>query len=167
MNDIENSNVVDIKTAIKLQITAPSDVSGELLFKEGKAVYVPLFSSTVHAGFESPASDHVEEWVNPTDYLVDKQHNTRLFRVKGDCVDKAKIFENDIVIVNTAMEIMRGHVIVAESTDGFIIRVLGQHCLMPHSNNPLHQVIKFQDMQDIRAVGIVTGLMKRIPKFRL
>lgn len=166
MHESDISNVVGIKAAVKFHITAPADVL-EVFLSEGEPVSLPLFSSTVHAGYESPASDHVEEWVNPTDYLVHKKHNCKLFKVKGDCVDKSEIFENDIVVVNTSIEAERGHVVVVETTEGFIIRVLGPHCLMPNSHNPEHKVIKYNDVQEIRLVGVVTGLMKKIPKFML
>lgn len=161
MQESNKLNVVDIKTPIKFKITASSDVSGELILKEGVPIYVPLFSSTVHAGFESPASDHVEEWFNPTDYLIDKKYNTKTYRVNGDCMTKSEIFHNDIVIVNTALEAKVGNIVVVAIDDGFIIRILGKHCLIPNSHNPAYQPIQFKEMQDIHLVGVVTGLMKR------
>jgi DNA polymerase V len=47
-------------------------------------VILPLYTSKVAAGFPSPADDHVEQRLNPSDYLVENDTATFFVRVKGE-----------------------------------------------------------------------------------
>ncbi|MBT7561196.1 MAG: peptidase S24, partial [Proteobacteria bacterium] len=60
----------------------------------------PLYTSKVAAGFPSPADDHVEQRLNPSDYLVENDAATFFVRVKGDSMIEAGIFDNDVLVID-------------------------------------------------------------------
>ena len=45
---------------------------------------IPLFSSTVAAGYPSPAEDHVEDTLDLNEYMVQRPDSTFMLRVEGE-----------------------------------------------------------------------------------
>lgn len=118
---------------------------------------LPLYSSKLSAGFESPASDHIEDEIDLAAYLVDKPSAGGLWRITGDSMDMDRIFEGDIVTGCSALDWHVGDIVVAETPEGFLVKRLGKGCLLPNSSNPIHKPIYFKDHEEVRIVSVVTG----------
>jgi DNA polymerase V len=154
-------NIADFAAAYNAKLARSTAVNVNQVYSlaNGQPLSLPYFSSTVHAGFENPANDHIEEEIDPNGYLIDDPNATILIRVKGDSMIEAEIFEDDILIVNRKRRAHVGDIVVAELDGGFTVKYLGKHRLIPA--NPKYPTIKFQDMQELRLIGVVTGKMKR------
>ncbi len=82
----------------------------------------PLLSSTVPAGFPSPADDYVEQKLDLNEHLI--QHPTATFfvRVEGDSMIDANIYSGDILIVDRALEAHHGSIVVAHMQGEFTVK---------------------------------------------
>lgn len=49
----------------------------------GKAIKLPLFTSKVSAGFPSPAEEHVEKRLDPSEFLIDQKDATFFVTIQG------------------------------------------------------------------------------------
>ena len=158
-------NIVDFETA-KQDRLAKESMNNAIPFNRlliGSQIKIPLYSSAVRAGgFESPASDYVEAEIDPTEYLIDNPNAAMLLRVKGDSMIEAEIFDGDIIIADTKIEAHVGDIVVAETCEGFTVKYLGKHCLIP--GNPNYPTMHFKDMQEVRLVGVVISKMKRLKR---
>ena len=65
---------------------------------------IPLFSSTVAAGFPSPAEDHVEDTLDLNEYMVQRPDSTFMLRVEGESMKNAGIMPNDILVVDRSLK---------------------------------------------------------------
>src|SRR5210317_1673830 len=73
----------------------------------------PLFLSGVSAGFPSPADDYLDRKLDLNEYLVRNQAATFFVRVAGDSMVGAGINDNDILVVDRALEPGSGSIVIA------------------------------------------------------
>ncbi len=72
---------------------------GEKFFISSEEFGAVLFSTPVKAGFPSPAEDYIERRVSlDEDFRIDSP-STFMFKVSGDSMIDAGIFEDDMVII--------------------------------------------------------------------
>lgn len=81
--------------------------------RKGDAVYIPLILHRLCAGFPSPADDYAEETIDLTQLLVANRPATFLFRVVGDCMVDAGIFDGDLLVVDRSLTPRHRDVVVA------------------------------------------------------
>ncbi|MBF4991111.1 LexA family transcriptional regulator [Methylophilus sp. QUAN] len=163
--DSKLNNIVDFEAARaeKLADVSLNNVSAIYNLVAGKPVKLPLYASAVRAGgFENPASDYIESDIDPTEYLIDNPNAAMLLRVKGDSMIEAEIFDGDIIVADTKIEAHVGDIVVAETDEGYTVKYLGKHCLIP--GNPNYPTMYFKDMQELRLVGVVISKMKRLKR---
>lgn len=79
----------------------------------------PLYSSSVAAGFPSPADEHVEAHLDLNDLLINNPSNTFLVRVSGESMQDAGIHPGDILVVDKSMEPMDNKIVIA-AIDGYL-----------------------------------------------
>lgn len=63
-------------------------------------------------GFPSPARDHYEEPLSLDDYLIHRPAATFFVRVKGNSMQDAGIFSDDILVVDRSVKPVSGHIVV-------------------------------------------------------
>ena len=123
----------------------------------------PLYTTRVAAGFPSPADDHVDKRLSPTDYLVQNDSATFFVRVKGDSMVDAGIFENDVLVVDRSIEARVGDIVLAILDGEFTVKTLGKSKsgprLMPANRN--YPVIEVREGQTLEVCGVVTGSMRK------
>lgn len=124
---------------------------------------LPLYTSKVAAGFPSPADDHVEKRLNPSDYLVENDNSTFFVRVKGDSMIDAGIFEDDVLVIDRAPVAQIGDIVLAMLDGEFTVKTLGKSKhgprLIPANDN--FPVIDIQEGQSFEVWGVVTGSMRK------
>jgi DNA polymerase V len=129
----------------------------------GKAVALPLFTTKVAAGFPSPADDHVEQRLNPSDYLVQNDSATFFVRVKGDSMIDAGIFDNDVLVIDRSRVAQIGDIVLALLDGEFTVKTLGMSRagarLIPANKN--YPVIEVKEAQSFEVWGVVTGSMRK------
>jgi len=125
---------------------------------------LPLFSSTVAAGFPSPADDYLERDLDLNEFLVRHETATFYVRVSGDSMEDAGIRHNDVLVVDKSLEARDGSIVVAvidgELTVKRLQRRNGAVHLMPE--NPKYQPILISDDQTFLIWGVVTGIARKL-----
>src|SRR4030095_5746192 len=64
-------------------------------------------------GFGAAADDYAERGIDLNEQLVRNKPATFFFRMKGDAMIDAGIFDNDVLIVDRSLKLANGKVIVA------------------------------------------------------
>lgn len=122
-------------------------------------VSIPLYDSTVSAGFPSPAADHVEARLTTDTYLIKNPVSTFFVKVKGDSMLDAGIQQGDILIVDRSISPVIGNIVLAEMDGEFTVKYLGKNQLIPA--NPNYPNIHFIEGQVVSLIGVVTGSMRK------
>ncbi|MEY3654247.1 MAG: LexA repressor, partial [Pseudomonadota bacterium] len=63
-----------------------------------------FFNATVRAGFPSPAADHSHKRIDLNDHLVRNREATFLFRVRGDSMTGAGIYDGDTLVIDRSLD---------------------------------------------------------------
>src|SRR6476659_10900338 len=64
-------------------------------------------------GFGAAADDYMERGIDLNEQLIRNKPATYFFRMKGDAMKEAGIFDNDVLIVDRSIKLAEGKVIVA------------------------------------------------------
>lgn len=75
-------------------------------------------------GFPSPARDHYEKPLSLDEHLIHRPAATYFMRVKGNNMQDAGIFSNDILVVDRSINPVSGHIVVVRLHDEHTIRRL-------------------------------------------
>lgn len=126
--------------------------------KKGKKVSLPLFDSTVSAGFPSPADDYIENKLDLNEHLIKHPAATYFVKVSGDSMKDANIKSGDILIVDKALIPKNNSIIIAIIEGEFTVKRIkinnNEYQLEPANNK--YPVIKVTEDMDFQAWGVVT-----------
>jgi DNA polymerase V len=125
---------------------------------------VTLFSSSVPAGFPSPADDHVENQLDLNEHFIRNPAATFCVRATGESMTGAGIFSGDILIVDRSREAVHGSIVIAvvegELTVKRLYRKDGRLILNPE--NPAYQPIHIDGEMELTIWGVVSGVTRRL-----
>ncbi len=126
-------------------------------------ISLPLYMTKVATGFPSPADDHVEKRLNPSDYLVQNDTATFFVRVKGDSMIDAGIFEDDVLVIDRSRVPVIGDIVLAVLDGEFTVKTLGKSKKAPRliPANKSYPVIEVKEHQSFEVWGVVTGSMRK------
>ncbi len=117
-----------------------------------------MCSWKVPAGFPSPAADHTRKRIDLNEHLIRNKEATFIFRVKGDSMTGAGIYEGDSLLVDRSIDAKHGHIVLAVLNNEFTVKRLhrrgGTVKLMPESNLYPPMVVKNED--ELVIWGVVT-----------
>jgi DNA polymerase V len=115
-------------------------------------------SWTVAAGFPSPAADHTQQRIDLNSHLIRNKDATYLFRVKGDSMTNAGIYENDILLVDRSINPKHDHIILAQLNNEFTVKRLYRRggIIKLIAENNLYPPRLIKDEDDLIAWGVVT-----------
>lgn len=71
---------------------------------KSSSIWLNLCGFKVPAGFPSPAADHTQERIDLNKQLIRNKEATYIFRVKGDSMTGAGIYEGDALLVDRSMD---------------------------------------------------------------
>ena len=74
---------------------------------------LPLFTSTVPAGFPSPADDHIEGKLDLNEHLVRRPAATFFVRASGESMRGAGIFDGDLLIIDRGVSPQPDDIVIA------------------------------------------------------
>ena len=144
-------------------LQAHTKLSELIQFVRTQHAVFPLYTSKVAAGFPSPADDHVEKRLNPSDYLVENDAATFFVRVKGDSMTEAGIFDNDVLVIDRSRTQQNGDIVLAILDGEFTVKILEKSkkgiTLIPANQN--YSVIEIKEEQSFEIWGVVTGSMRK------
>lgn len=147
---------------------AKKDISNADDFKfpdmDAEKLALPLFSTSVRAGFPSPADDDIDKRIDLNDYLINQADTTFFVRIVGDSMIDAGIFEGDIAVVDRGRLASLGDTVLAIIDGEFTIKILhksekGKPVLLPA--NPVFSPIEIKEGMNFEIWGVVTGTVRK------
>jgi DNA polymerase V len=124
---------------------------------------LPLFTSTVAAGFPSPAESHSDTKLDLNGYLVKHPESTFLVKVEGNSMIEAGIFSGDILVVDRSIEPRNEHIVLAVLDGEFTVKryvLSGQKAyLIPE--NKAFKAIEINTNSDFQIWGVVSFVIHK------
>ena len=124
---------------------------------------LPFFSSTVSAGFPSPAEDFVEKELDLNEFMISHPAATFFVKVRGDSMQGASISDGDILVVDRSQEPRNNSIVIAFVDGEFLVKRILKKVdnlyLMPE--NPKFAPIRITNEMDFKIWGVVTFIIKQ------
>lgn len=119
---------------------------------------------TVLAGYPSPLSEQARELVNINSHLIRNEIATYIFRVQGNGMVDAGIFDGDVLVVDRSLEPKHNDIVLATLNDQFIVKRLYQQAGLVKliSENPIHPPIVIKEKDDFAVWGVVTNSIHKL-----
>ena len=131
-----------------------------------KPIYLNLYNSKVTAGFPSPADDHVEKRLDPSEFLIDQADATFFVTVQGESMIEAGLMPNDKAVVDRSKIPVIGNIVLAVIDGEFTIKTLsrqknGDPRLLPANSSGKYTAINIKEGMQFEVWGVVTGSFRR------
>jgi len=145
-----------------MDIPFSHSISSICPFYARRYIRIPLFSSTVQAGFASPADDFIEQYLDLNELLVEHEQSTYFVRVAGRSMIDAGIYPDDILIVDRSLEARHNKIIIAVVDGEVTVKRL------QINENRIVLVAENKDYKDIHITGelntwgVVTSVIHRV-----
>lgn len=122
---------------------------------------LPLGAGKAAAGFPSPATDHIDQRLDLSEYLVLHPEATFFLRVKGDSMTGAGIHHGDLLIVDRSLEAASGRVVVAALNGELTVKRLHRSSggITLKAENPTYPDIAVSDEHDFQIWGVVAHVV--------
>jgi len=108
-------------------------------------------------GFGAAADDYMERGIDLNEQLIRNKPATYFFRMKGDAMQAAGIFDNDVLIVDRSIKLTNGKVIVAVLNGELLVRRYHKNFtstfLIPE--NDRYKTINLGEFSDFMMWGVV------------
>ncbi|MCL4125259.1 UNVERIFIED_CONTAM: hypothetical protein GTU68_049752 [Idotea baltica] len=119
--------------------------------------YLPLFTESIKAGFPSPAEEYIEEKLDLNTHLIRHPEATYFVTVSGDSMVNEGILNNDILIVDRAINPEHGKIIIAIIDGEFTVKKLYRknNKLLLLAANPKYKAIEIKQDQELISWGVV------------
>lgn len=108
-------------------------------------------------GFGAAADDYAERGIDLNEQLIKNKPATFFFRMKGDAMREAGMFDNDILIVDRSLKLASGKIIVAVLNGELLVRRFHKNFssafLIPE--NPRYKSINLAEFSDFQLWGVV------------
>lgn len=108
-------------------------------------------------GFGAAADDYMERGIDLNEQLIRNKPATYFFRMKGDAMREAGIFDGDVLIVDRSLKLTDGNVIVAVLNGELLVRRFHKNFssafLIPE--NSRYKSINLAEFSDFMVWGVV------------
>ena len=109
-------------------------------------------------GFGAAADDYMERGIDLNEQLIRNKPATYFFRMKGDAMQDAGIFDNDVLVVDRSLKLVTGKIIVAVLNGELLVRRYHKNFssafLIPENNR--YKTINLSEFSDFMMWGVVT-----------
>ena len=124
---------------------------------------LPLLQHRISAGFPSPADEYVEKGLDLNHYLVGNKAATYFFRVVGDSMIGAHIYDGDMLVVDRSIKPKYGHIVLAVVNNEYTVKRLYtcNSVIELHADNPAYLPIRFKVDEELQVWGVVVGTVTR------
>lgn len=125
---------------------------------KGSKQYTQQEIKTANAtGFGAAADDYMERGIDLNEQLIRNKPATFFFRMKGDAMTEAGIFDNDVLIVDRSLKLVNGKIIVAVLNGELMVRRyyknFSSSFLVPE--NSRYKTINLEEFSDFMLWGVV------------
>jgi DNA polymerase V len=124
------------------------------------ALPLRLCSSTVAAGFPSPADDYLAKPLDLNQHLVAHPAATYLVRAKGHSMMGVGIHCGDLLVVDYSLEAKQGDVVIAAIDGELTCKILDVRLRSLVSANPDFPPILLPDDMAVVIEGVVTASIR-------
>ena len=125
---------------------------------------LPLFESTVSAGFPSPADDYEELRLDLNQHLIQHPSATFYVRAQGHSMRDAGVHDGDLLVVDRAVPPQDNHVAICVVDGEFTVKRIrirsGKMFLQPA--NPDYDPLHITESHDFRVWGVVTYVIHKL-----
>ena len=133
---------------------------------EIKPIKLPLFSSKVPAGFPSPAEEHVEKRLDPSEFLIDQKDATFFVTVQGYSMIDVGLMPGDVAVIDRSKIASVGDIVLALVDGEFTIKILNRTKdrtprLLPANSSGVFSPIDSKEGMAFEVWGVVTGSFRR------
>ena len=115
-------------------------------------------------GFGAGADDYAERGIDLNEELIRNKPATFFFRMKGDAMRDAGIFDNDVLIVDRSLKLANGKIIVAVLNGELVVRRFHKNFssafLIPENNR--YKPINLAEFSDFAVWGVVTYVIHAV-----
>ncbi len=115
-------------------------------------------------GFGAAADDYMERGIDLNEQLIRNKPATFFFRMKGDAMKDAGIFDNDVLIVDRSLKLTDGKIIVAVLNGELIVRRYHKNFtsafLIPE--NSRYKTINLGEFSDFMLWGVVVYAIRSL-----
>ncbi|MGZ8540529.1 MAG: LexA family protein [Chitinophagaceae bacterium] len=115
-------------------------------------------------GFGAAADDYMDRGIDLNEQLIKNKPATYFFRMKGDAMQDAGIFDNDVLIVDRSLKLANGKIIVAILNGELLVRRFHKNFssafLIPENNR--YKSINLAEFTDFALWGVVTYVIHQV-----
>ena len=147
---------VDLDALGEFELPAPNTLPTKL----------PLFSSKVPAGFPSPAEEHIEKRLDPSEFLIDQKDATFFVTIQGYSMMDVGLLPGDKAVIDRSKLASIGDIVLAVIDGEFTIKTLarkkdGTPRLLPANSTGAFNPIEIKEGMNFEIWGVVTGSFRR------
>lgn len=129
-------------------------------------IKLPLYTSKVSAGFPSPAEEHVEKRLDPSEFLIDQKDATFFVTIQGYSMMDVGLLPGDKAVVDRSKQASIGDIVLAVLDGEFTIKTLarkkdGSPRLLPANSTGDYSPIEITETMNFEIWGVVTGSFRR------
>lgn len=129
-----------------------------------QATLITKIENLIPAGFPVPHTDSSNSRIDLNDTLLLNPNASYLFRVRGNSMTGAGIFDGDTVIVDRSIEPRHGYIVLAVVDQEYTVKRLfrrGQTIrLLPE--NPDYAPIELAEGSELEVWGVVTFNLRKL-----
>lgn len=124
---------------------------------------LPLSSQHIHAGFPSPATDHIEQSLDLNKALIRHPSATFFVRVEGESMSGAGVNSGDILVVDRSIDPYNNAVVVCFLDGEFFLKRLeiNEDKIILHAENSEYNSIEITGSNTLEIWGVVTYSIKK------
>ena len=132
--------------------------SGPVAYQGSKGFSQQQVHNANATGFGAAADDYMERGIDLNEELIRNKPATYFFRMKGDAMKEAGIFDGDVLVVDRSVPLANGKVIVAVLNGELLVRRFHKNFsaafLLPE--NSRYKAINLSEFSDFVVWGVVT-----------
>lgn len=109
-------------------------------------------------GFGAAADDYMERGIDLNEHLIRNKPATFFFKMKGDAMKEAGIFDGDILIVDRSLKLVNGKIIVAILNGELLVRRFHRNFSSAFliAENERYKNINLAEFTNFSVWGVVT-----------
>lgn len=145
-----------------MQTTSNTSTAPEQLFY--KPLWLEVCGWSVIAGFPSPAADHTQKRIDLNEQLIRNKEATYLFKVKGDSMTGAGIYEGDTLLVDRSIDPKHNNIVIAQLNNEFTVKRLYRRggVVKLIAENPIYPPRLIKEEDDFIVWGVVTNNIHKL-----
>lgn len=141
-------------------------VEFEFPLMDTQPISLPLYSSKVSAGFPSPAEEHIEKRLDPSEFLIDQKDATFFVTIQGFSMIDIGLLPGDKAVIDRSKLASVGDIVLAVLDGEFTIKTFarkkdGALRLLPANSSGAYSPIEITEDMSFEIWGVVTGSFRR------